>query len=142
MQPQQSSTAPSARGASRDANRFVLHRSRSRPHPHCLLGAARHASRLRGLPAFDSNAPMLKMARAEYEPLYQAILARLDPRQVVEDLHWLANRTSRCCCWERPPFSETVWCHRWMVAAWLERELGLIVPEVELSPKPTDGVRN
>jgi len=29
-----------------------------------------------------------------------------------------------------------------MVAAWLERELGLIVPEVELSPKPTDGVRN
>ena len=86
---------------------------------------------------------MLKMARAEYESLYQAILARLDPRQVVEDLHRLANpHEPVLLCWERPPFSETVWCHRWMVAAWLERELGLIVPEVELSPKPTDGVRN
>ena len=86
---------------------------------------------------------MLKMARAEYEPLYQAILARSDPRQVVEDLHRLANpHEPVLLCWERLPFSETVWCHRWMVAAWLERELGLIVPEVELSPKPTDGVRN
>ncbi len=41
-------------------------------------------------------------------------------------------------CWERPPFSETTWCHRRLVAAWLERELGLIVPEVEPHPRPAD----
>ncbi len=57
-----------------------------------------------------------------------------------EDLHRLADpHEPVLLCWERPPFSETVWCHRRMVAAWLERELGLIVPEVELTPKPTDG---
>ncbi len=87
------------------------------------------------------TAPMLKLARVEYEPLYQAILARLDPHQVVEDLHRLADpHEPVLLCWERPPFSETVWCHRRLVAAWLERELGLIVPEVEWSPKPADGV--
>lgn len=83
---------------------------------------------------------MLKMARAEYEPLYQAILARLDPRQVVEDPRRLADpHEPVLLCWERPPFSETVWCHRRMVAAWLERELGWVVLEVERSPKPADG---
>ena len=40
----------------------------------------------RGTPAgfrvyrpLNPTAPMLKMARADYEPLYQAILAKLDP---------------------------------------------------------------
>lgn len=44
----------------------------------------------RGAPAgfavyrpLNPTAPMLKLDRAEYEPLYQAILARLDPREVV-----------------------------------------------------------
>ena len=102
----------------------------------------------RGTPAgfavyrpLNSTAPMLKRDRAEYEPLYQAILARLDPRQVVEDLHRLADpHEPVLLCWERPPFSETVWCHRRLVAAWLERELGLIVPEIEPHLRPTDGV--
>jgi hypothetical protein len=50
----------------------------------------------RGTPAgfrvyrpLNPTAPMLKMARADYEPLYQAILAKLDPRQVADDLHRL-----------------------------------------------------
>ncbi len=89
----------------------------------------------------NPTAPMLKMDRAEYEPLYQAILARLDPRRVVEDLQRLADpHQPVLLCWERPPFSETVWCHRRMVAAWLERELGLVVPEVEPHPRPAVGV--
>ena len=85
----------------------------------------------------NPTAPMLKRERAEYEPLYQAILARLDPHQVVEDLHRLADpHEPVLLCWERPPFTARVWCHRRLVAAWLERALGLVVPEV--TPHPTD----
>jgi len=72
----------------------------------------------------NPTAPLLKMARAEYEPLSRAILARLDPRRVVEDLHRLADpHAPVLLCWERPPFTATVWCHRRLVAAWLDREL-------------------
>ncbi len=89
----------------------------------------------------NPTAPMLKMARAEYEPLYQAIRARLDPRQRVEDLDRLADpHEPVLLCWERPPVTATVWRHRRLVAAWLERELGRVVPEVERSPRPADGV--
>ncbi|MFO1419426.1 MAG: hypothetical protein U1F59_00400 [Candidatus Competibacteraceae bacterium] len=85
---------------------------------------------------------MVKRARADYEPLYGAILSRLDPRQVVDDLHRLADpRAPVLLCWERPPFSETVWCHRRLVAAWLERELGLVVLEIEPYPRQADRVR-
>ncbi|MEZ5578938.1 MAG: hypothetical protein R3F40_05705 [Candidatus Competibacteraceae bacterium] len=31
------------------------------------------------------------MANADYEPLYQAILSKLDPRQVADDLHRLTD---------------------------------------------------
>ena len=106
------------------------------------IGIARWAPR--GTPAgfavyrpLNPTAPMLKMARAEYEPLYWAILSRLDPRRVVDDLRRLADpHEPILLCWERPPFSETVWRQRRLVAAWLERELGRVVPEVE--PHPTD----
>lgn len=96
----------------------------------------------RGTPAgfrvyrpLNPTADMLKLARAEYEPLYRAILARLDPRQVVADLHRLADpHEPVLLCWERPPFSEAVWCHRRRVAAWLAETLGLEVPEVGPGP--------
>ena len=79
----------------------------------------------------NPTADMLKLPRAEYEPLYRAILERLDPRRVVADLHRLAEpHEPVLLCWERPPFSETVWCHRRMVAAWFHETLGLDVPEV------------
>ena len=76
-------------------------------------------------------ASMLKRERAEYEPLYPAILARLDPHQVVADLHRLADpHEPVLLCWKRPPFTARVWCHRRLVAAWLECELGLVVKAV------------
>ncbi len=101
----------------------------------------------RGIPAgfrvyrpLNPTAPMLKLAYAEYEPLYEGILSRLDPHRVVDDLNRLADSHEPVLlCWERPPFSETVWCHRRMVAAWLEHELGWVVPEVAPSSRPADG---
>ena len=83
----------------------------------------------------NPTADRLKMARADREPLYRAILARLDPRQVVADLHRLAApHEPVLLCRERPPFSEAVWCHRRMVAAWLAETLGLEVPEQGAEP--------
>jgi hypothetical protein len=33
-------------------------------------------------------------------------------------------------CWERPPFNDRNWCHRRLVAAWLEQEIGTAIPEI------------
>lgn len=96
----------------------------------------------RGTPAgfrvyrpLNPTADMLERPRAEYEPRYRAILERLDPRRVAADLHRLAEPHEPVwLCWERPPFSDAVWCHRGMVAVWLAETLGLDVPEVWPGP--------
>jgi hypothetical protein len=92
----------------------------------------------RGQPAgyrlFRPLAPtraMLHMPRAEYEPLYAEILAALDPRATWDRLHELAGGAEPVLlCFEKPPFTATNWCHRRLAAAWLERELGVQVPEL------------
>lgn len=71
------------------------------------------------------------VTRAEYEVLYGRQLAALDARQVVADLHQLAgDATPLLLCWERLD-RPGQYCHRRMAAAYLERELGLVVPELE-----------
>ncbi|MCP5450956.1 MAG: hypothetical protein H6972_10525 [Gammaproteobacteria bacterium] len=100
------------------------------------ISIARYAPR--GTPAgfriyrpLNPTAPMLKLDRAEYDPLYQAILAVLDPRQVWDSLHRLAGDAEPVLlCWERPPFTVTNWCHRRMAADWFEQALDVEVPEV------------
>lgn len=73
---------------------------------------------------------MLKMAREVYEPLYQDILAALDPQEQWDILHEKAGGAEPILlCWERPPFTATNWCHRRMAADWFERELGVTVEE-------------
>lgn len=70
--------------------------------------------------------------RTEYERLYALQLADLDPRKVVADLTSLAGGAEPVLlCYEKPPFTETNWCHRRLVAAWLEKELAIEVPEFE-----------
>ncbi len=66
----------------------------------------------------------------EYVRRYEAeVLSHLDPHDVV-------NRLSRIglggpialVCFERPGTADG-WCHRALVSAWFDRELGLAVPE-------------
>jgi len=76
----------------------------------------------RRYPALAPRGKMLKMPEDEYRRRYQAILDRLDPRQVYEDL----GEDAVLLCWEQPG----EFCHRRLVAAWLERALGVTVPEL------------
>ena len=85
--------------------------------------------------ALAPDADMLKMSQALYLPRYAAILDRLDPQQVWDDLHRLAgDQEPVLLCWERPPFTPTNWCHRRLVADWFERALGVTVPEWDSGP--------
>lgn len=76
---------------------------------------------------------MLRMPYHAYRDVYfLEILGPLDPRQVADDLQQLAgNDEPVMLCFERPPFNDDNWCHRRMVAEWLEEALGLKVPEIE-----------
>lgn len=57
----------------------------------------------------------------EYTRRYKAeVLAKLDPRKVYKDL----GEDAILLCWEKTGF-----CHRYLVAEWLEESLGVKIPE-------------
>ena len=76
----------------------------------------------RRYPALAPRSKMLKMDEEEYRRKYQGILDRLDPRRVYEDL----GADAILLCWESPG----AFCHRRLVAEWLEERLGVVVPEL------------
>jgi len=65
---------------------------------------------------------MLKMNREDYTTHFQAMLDKLNPQKVADDL----GPDAIMLCWE--PFN--VYCHRRWVAEWLEKSLGMEIPEV------------
>jgi hypothetical protein len=72
------------------------------------------------------------VSKPKYERLYLAQLALLDAGQVAEDLAALAGDAEpTLLCWEKPPFTASNWCHRRLVASWLQQQLGIDVPELE-----------
>ncbi len=52
---------------------------------------------------------------------YKLVLNRLDPNKVYEEL-----KDKTLLCWER----RGTFCHRRIVAGWIENETGMIVPEL------------
>lgn len=65
---------------------------------------------------------MLKLPREEFEAAYRSeILEKLDPTIVLDQL----GIDSIILCWE----PTGVYCHRRIVAEWLEAECGVIIPE-------------
>jgi hypothetical protein len=82
----------------------------------------------RRYPALAPRLDMLPMEEKEYWREYQAILDKLDPRQVYDDL----GEDAILLCWEAPG----VFCHRRLVAEWLEEHLGIEVPELSLNYNP------
>jgi hypothetical protein len=84
----------------------------------------------RGRPRFFSGAAelrlaptreMLKLPRPQYDALFKALLEKLDPKELAQDL----GDKAVMLCWEKPGEG----CHRRIVAEWFETNLGIVVPE-------------
>lgn len=84
-------------------------------------------------PSYKALAPggwFRSVSKPEYDRRFGAQLAALDPQKVWDDLHKLVHpHEPIILCHEVPPFTESNWCHRRIVAEWLERELGVEVRE-------------
>lgn len=76
----------------------------------------------RHYPPLCPTTAMLKMTPADYDVLYEQILAKLDPAEVFAEL----GDNAVLLCFESP----NVKCHRRWVAQWLETSLGIVVPEL------------
>jgi len=61
---------------------------------------------------------------AYIEEFQRRVLDPLDPRQIYEEL----GPNAILLCWEAPGPGQ--FCHRWLVARWLEKHLGITIPEV------------
>jgi len=71
----------------------------------------------------------------EYRELYFAQLSKLDAQNVWDTLHKLADgHEPVTLCYERPPFTQSNFCHRRMLAEWLKTELGFDVNEMVIMP--------
>lgn len=74
---------------------------------------------------FDALAPsraMLTMSEADFDTAYRATLAKLDLKEIYEQL----GEGTVLLCWE----AFNVRCHRRLVAEAFERALGVVIPEV------------
>jgi hypothetical protein len=74
-----------------------------------------------------------KVDVATYEGLYAAQLATLDPATTYVDLVKLAAGSEPILlCWEETPVDWTTNpCHRYLVAKWFEKELGIVVRQLD-----------
>ena len=66
----------------------------------------------------------------EYEKSYRrVVLSKLDPKEVFEEL----GEDAILLCWEtsKDIASGKIFCHRRIVARWLEEKLGVIVEEAQ-----------
>ena len=65
----------------------------------------------------------------EFEASYVGQLEALGAEKILADVARIAGGQPACLlCWERPgePF-----CHRWVLASFLEEKAGLAIPELE-----------
>jgi hypothetical protein len=117
------------------------------PAEHVKIGISRGVPRAepagyRRLLALEPGSWFNRVEPDEYLRRYDRLLDRLVPRVVAADLRELAGegRTPVMVCWENAREIEagTCWCHRHLVAAWLEERLGIEVLEVGHEDRPLD----
>lgn len=79
--------------------------------------------------SYKALAPSWNLVRVKDEDEYtrryrQEALDRLSPQKVLDDL----GKDAVLLCWEKPGD----FCHRRLVAEWLEKAIGITVPELGL----------
>jgi hypothetical protein len=88
-------------------------------------GSYKSYSALFPAPWFKSVSPQ------EYLDLYNAILAKLDPRRVVDDLEVFGPNPTMLCFESAKDIEAGIcYCHRHVAAQWLEDSLSIKVEEV------------
>ncbi|HET6494568.1 MAG TPA: hypothetical protein VFH61_04280 [Thermoleophilia bacterium] len=83
----------------------------------------------RRLLALAPTRAMLKMNHEQYAAEMDAMLAKLDPLEIAEEL----GPNAVLLCWERP----FELCHRRRIAEWLEAATGQEIPEVGFTRQET-----
>lgn len=100
----------------------------SRGTPRGLKAGYRMFRALAPGPYFRSVSPQ------EYITKFSEQLKLLDPQLVVAQIEQICDgRTPVLCCYESAPKIHIgeQWCHRHLVAAFLEKHLGILVPEID-----------
>ncbi|MDV6237535.1 DUF488 domain-containing protein [Leptospira ellisii] len=99
--------------------------------PISIARYARYWGGLKFLPlAPDSDT--LKMEIQEYTKRYADKLSKLEVGEVLEELKALSQgKNIALLCYEKPGD----FCHRRLVAEWIERETGIEVPEYQVLKK-------
>ena len=105
----------------------------SSSHPHAVAICLHPPANWKGK-CYSKLAPFasilrLKDREEEYTKLYhERVLSILRPHAVYNEL----GEDAILLCYEEPG----EFCHRRLVAAWIEKHLGFQVPEIPASPKP------
>ena len=105
----------------------------SAPESYCRIGISRGTPRGQsGFRMYRRLQPVqgtLGLPAAEFTSTYvRDVLGQLDAQQVVRELLDLADgRIAVLCCFEHT--HSPAWCHRGIVSAWLQAQIGLDVPE-------------
>ena len=94
-------------------------------------GTPRGTGGYRRLRALEPGPWFRSVTPARYLELYTEILSRLDPAEIHDRLITLSDNPV-LLCWETASdcHSGRTFCHRHLVAQWLEDRLGIDVPEV------------
>jgi hypothetical protein len=94
-------------------------------------GTPRRVSGYRRLRVLEPGNWFRSVSPARFLDLYSEILERLDPAEIYDRLVAFGDHPV-LLCWETASdcHTGTAWCHRHLVARWLEDRLGIDVPEV------------
>ena len=78
------------------------------------------------------RADMLKMSEEQYDREFNKILSKLNPQMIYEHIKIISGgHDAALLCFEKSGDP----CHRYMVADWLNIELGLNIKEFDYIPK-------
>jgi hypothetical protein len=81
---------------------------------------------------------MLRMESEQYDREFWKILGKLNPKEMVKKIESISEGWDcALLCFEKSGDP----CHRYMVAEWLNRELGLDVKEYDYKPKQPQAIQ-
>lgn len=106
----------------------------------CIARGAPRGRRGRRFPGLAPGKWFRSVELEEYLERYdEEVLGVLDPAEILEKLQGLVEpHEPVLLCWETTPLDGGLenWCHRRIVADWLQDSLGIVVPELNQEDSP------